>query len=48
MELENKSMSHVISQAKQIEVQLINQQENLSNREQQLMLQVTKLQEEVC
>ena len=47
MEVENKSMSNILSQAKQVETQLVNQQERLNSREAQLGIQVQKLQEEV-
>lgn len=47
MEMENKSLSNILSQAKQVETQLVNQQEKLNNKESQLHMQVQKLQEEV-
>ena len=47
MEIENKSMSNILSQAKQVETQLINQQERLNSKEAQLHMQVQKMQEEV-
>lgn len=47
MEMENKSMSNILSQAKQVETQLVNQQERLSSKEAQLHMQVQKMQEEV-
>ena len=47
MDMENKSMSNILSQAKQVETQLVNQQERLTSKEAQLHLQVQKLQEEV-
>ena len=47
MEMENKSMSNILSQAKQVETQLVNQQERLSAKETQLHMQVQKLQDEV-
>ena len=45
--MENKSMSNILSQAKQVETQLVNQQERLSNKEAQLHMQVQKMHEEV-
>lgn len=47
MEMENKSISNILSQARQVETQLVNNQEKLSAKESQLHLQVQKLQEEV-
>eukprot|EP00111_Clytia_hemisphaerica_P016773 TCONS_00049746-protein len=47
MEMENKSMSNILSQAKQVETQLVNQQERLSAKETQLHMQVQKLQDEM-
>ena len=47
MEMEHKSMASVVSQAKQVELQIIHQQEGLVSREAQLFVQLTKLQEEV-
>ena len=40
-------MSNILSQAKQVETQLVNQQERLSAKETQLHMQVQKLQDEV-
>ena len=40
-------MSNILSQAKQVETQLINQQERLNSKEAQLHMQVQKMQEEV-
>ena len=45
--MEHKSMSNVVSQAKQVELQIVHQQEGLVSREAQLVLQLTKLQEDV-
>lgn len=47
MEMEQKSMTQVLSQAKQVELQLATQQEGMVNRETQLVLQLQKIQEDV-
>ena len=47
MQLEHKSVTSVISQAKNVEQQLVTQQEQLISKENQLAIQIQRLQEEV-
>ena len=47
MQLEHKSVTSVISQAKNVEQQLVTQQEQLVSKENQLAIQIQRLQEEV-
>ncbi|XP_057310395.1 protein PFC0760c-like isoform X3 [Hydractinia symbiolongicarpus] len=47
MEMEQKSMTQVLSQTKQVELQLATQQEGMVNRETQLVLRLQKIQEDV-
>ena len=47
MQLEHKSVTSVISQAKNVEQQLVTQQEQLVSKENQLAIQIHRLQEEV-
>ena len=45
--MEQKNVGNILSQAKQIEMQLIQQQEQLVSKDGQLAIQVHRLQEEV-
>ena len=47
MALESNSISSVVNQAKQVEVLLTSQHEQMVTREQKLVMQVQRLQEEV-
>ena len=47
MDIEQKSVTNLISQAKQVELQLVGQQEQSKSKESQLTLKVQRLQEEV-
>ena len=47
LEMEQKALSNVVSQAKTVELTLVGQHEQLASRETQLIMQVQRLQEEV-